>query len=150
MRRLLGFNGEPELQERIRTRVEYVLSAWYVVKREPTSQEERKTNYVGQQVKREPTTSSLKKDGWWKINKINLLHCHENDPNAAPFLQRYRVIPPRMRYPLVLGGSQEPSPDKVHRTPLPCDNASRSIDDAIMGEQPSFEAPFFNQFLFGK
>jgi hypothetical protein len=95
-------------------------------------------------------TSSLKKDGWWKINKINLLHCHENDPNAAPFLQRYRVIPPRMRYPLVLGGSQEPSPDKVHRTPLPCDNASRSIDDAIMGEQPSFEAPFFNQFLFGK
>ncbi|KAL9378930.1 hypothetical protein Peur_027412 [Populus x canadensis] len=64
-------------------------------------------------------TSSLKKDGWWKINKINLLHCHENDP-------------------------------KVHRTPLPCDNASRSIDDAIMGEQPSFEGPFFNQFLFGK
>jgi hypothetical protein len=80
-------------------------------------------------------TSSFQKDGWWKINKINLLHCHhchENDPNATPFLQRYRVIPP------------------ASRTPLPCDNASRSIDDAIMGEQPSFEAPFFNQFLFGK
>jgi hypothetical protein len=59
-----------------------------------------------------------------------------------------------MRYPLVFCGgggfAQEPSRDKASRTPLPCDNASRSIDDAIMGEQPSFEAPFFNQFLFGK
>ncbi|KAG6750443.1 hypothetical protein POTOM_044936 [Populus tomentosa] len=119
MRRLLDFNGEPELQGRIRmVNMRCPRNCWVsmggictvsmVCSKEGANKSRGKKNKLRRPSLREgcnvSVTSSLKKDGWWKINKINLLRCHENDPNAAPFLQRYRMIPPRMRYPLVLGG----------------------------------------------
>ncbi|CAK7340622.1 unnamed protein product [Dovyalis caffra] len=105
-------------------------------------------------------SSTLQKDGLWKINKINLQHSHEIDLNVRPFpRRRYRSVPPHMRYPLLLNdrlgteGEDEGEDEEENEVeeassvemeqpqePSNQENASPSIDNVIMEEQSSFEA----------
>ncbi|KAJ6305946.1 hypothetical protein OIU78_021306 [Salix suchowensis] len=103
--------------------------------------------------------STLQKDGRWRINKINLEHSHEIDPNARPFLrQRHRYIPPQLRDPLVsndrLGIEDEEEREEEEgeegavsvALEQPLDSSGDEYDSpSIMEEQPSFEASFNQQ-----
>lgn len=107
--------------------------------------------------------STLQKGGRWRINKINLEHSHEIDPNVRPFLRRrHRSIPPQLRDPLVSNDrlgiedeeEREEEEEEEGAVPValeqPLDSSgdefdSPSINDAIMEEQPSFESSFNQQ-----
>ncbi|KAJ6683075.1 FAR-RED IMPAIRED RESPONSIVE (FAR1) FAMILY PROTEIN [Salix koriyanagi] len=104
--------------------------------------------------------STLQKDGRWRINKINLEHSHEIDPNARPFLRRrQRYIPPQLRDPLVsndrLGIEDEEEREEEEEEEegavsvaleQPLDSSGDEYDSpSIMEEQPSFEASFNQQ-----
>ncbi|KAB5556198.1 hypothetical protein DKX38_007107 [Salix brachista] len=105
--------------------------------------------------------STLQKDGRWRINKINLEHSHEIDPNARPFLRRrQRYIPPQLRDPLVsndrLGIEDEEEREEEEEEEgavsvaleQPLDSSGDEYDSpSIMEEQPSFEASFNQQVL---
>ncbi|KAJ6414046.1 hypothetical protein OIU84_006789 [Salix udensis] len=104
--------------------------------------------------------STLQKDGRWRINKINLEHSHEIDPNARPFLRRrQRYIPPQLRDPLVsndrLGIEDEEEREEEEEEEegavsvaleQPLDSSGDEYDSpSIMEEQPSFEASINQQ-----